>query len=327
MKKIITILTAVCSLMGANAQTNVNLKLNHYWNGDVFNYGQTYTDHDGNAVIITRVQYYLSGFDLTHDGGQTTSPTNEYILASGNITDYSLGTSTLTSLEAIDFDLGVDAATNHLDPSLYSGQNPLAIQSPSMHWGWTAGYRFLVIEGEVDSDDDGTPDKSFQFHVVADDSYLTSVSAINTSGTANGSDLDVNIDVNIADWVYNVNLITAGLNHGAFPVNGTVMNNTNTYTVFSSNIGLSITDPSNLKHNIYFDCTVAYAPTIYYKIPSAKSLTLTITDISGKVVLMENGLPKAGNYFIKKELKTGTYIASFVTETGVTINEKFVVQQ
>lgn len=327
MKKITTLVTALIVLVGANAQTNVNLKLNHYWNGEVFNYGQNYTDHDGRAVNITRVQYYLSDFDLTHDGAQTTNLPSTYILASGNITDYSLGTATLTNLEAIDFDLGIDNATNHLDPSAYTSPDPLAIQNPSMHWGWSAGYRFLVIEGKVDSDDDGTPDKSFQFHVVADDSYLTSVTAVNTAGTENGTDLDINVDVNIADWVYNVNLITAGLNHGVFTVNGTVMANTNTYTVFNANIGLSIANSPKLKHNIYFDCTQAYAPTIFYKIPSAKSVKLTITDISGKVVILENALSNAGNYFIKKELKTGTYLASFETETGAVINEKFIVQQ
>jgi hypothetical protein len=327
MKKTITLLTALITLVGANAQTNVNLKLNHYWNGDVFNYGQTYTDHDGRAVSITRVQYYLSDFDLTHDGAQTTNLQGTYVLASGNITDYSLGTSTLTNLEAIDFDLGVDAATNHLDPANYNNSHPLALQNPQMHWGWTAGYRFLVIEGKVDSDDDGTPNKSFQFHVVADDSYLTPVTAITTSGTTNGTDLDINVDVNIADWVYNVNLITAGFNHGVYPVNGTLMANTNTYSVFSANIGLSLANSPKLKHNIYFDCTQAYAPTIYYKIPSAKSIKLTIIDINGKVVLVENGLAKAGNYFINTELESGTYVASFETETGAIISEKFIVQQ
>jgi hypothetical protein len=327
MKKTITLLTALITLVGANAQTNVNLKLNHYWNNDVFNYGQTYTDHEGRAVSVTRVQYYLSDFDLTHDGGQSTNLPSTYVLASGNITDYSLGTATLTNLESIDFDLGVDDATNHLDPAAYTSPDPLAIQNPSMHWGWTAGYRFLVIEGKVDSNDDGTPDKTFQFHVVADDNYLTPVTAINTSGTINGTDLDINVDVNIADWVYNVNLITAGLNHGVYAVNGTVMANTNTYTVFNANIGLSLANSPKLKHNIYFDCTKAYAPTIYYKIPSAKSINLTIVDINGKVVLVENGLAKAGNYFINTELESGTYVASFETETGATISEKFIVQQ
>ena len=327
MKKITTLLTALTIFAGVNAQTDVNLKLNHYWNGDVFNYNQLYTDHDGNAVSITRVQYYLSGFDLTHDGAQTTNLPNTYILASGNITDYSLGTATLTNLESINFDLGIDATTNHLDPSIYNGSNPLAIQSPSMHWGWAAGYRFLVIEGKVDSDDDGTPDKTFQFHVVADDDYLTPVTSISTEGTENGTELDINVDVNIADWVYNVDLITAGSKHGVFPVNGTVMANTNTYTVFSANIGLSLADSPKLKHNIYFDYTNAYAPTIFYKVPAANSIELTITDISGKVVIFENSIPKAGNYFINKELKSGTYIASFKTETGAVINEKFIVQQ
>lgn len=326
MKKIITMVVASGFMIAANAQTDVNLKLNHYWNGNEFNYGETYTSSNGNAVSISRVQYYLSGIDLTHDNAQNTSM-DQYVLASGNITNYSLGTATFTSLEAIDFDLGIDAATNHLDPTTYADSDPLSMQNPSMHWGWTAGYRFLVIEGLVDSDDDGTPDKSFQFHVTADDDYLKRVNAIETAGELNSGILDINIDVNIADWVKGINLITAGFNHGVYALNETVVNNTNTHTVFNSNIGLSINDNYQLSNNIYFDYSISYAPTIFYKIPAANSITIEITDINGRVVLTEGNLANAGNYFINKELVSGTYITKFITDNGNVLSNKFIVQQ
>ncbi len=316
-----------CSFMAVQAQTTINLNLHHVWDGQTFNYGQQYLDGDGNAVEISRVQYYLSGFDITHDGGQTTPVTGSYVLASSNITNYTLDPVTFTSLESIDFDLGVDAATNHLDPASYAANHPLALQTPSMHWGWSAGYRFLVIEGEVDSDGDGIVETMFQFHVTADDNYLTPVTALTTSGTVNGSNLDVDLYVNIADWVKGIDLTTAGSNHGAFPINGSVMANTNTNTVFSVDAPVGLDENSKAAHNVFFDYSTPYAPTVFYKFPESRELGLVITDMSGKVILSEKSLPNAGNYFINKELATGTYIAVFTADNQTVVSEKFVVSQ
>ena len=46
---------------------------------------------DGNTVSFSRVQYYLSGFEITHDGGQTLTMSDAYVLASGNVSTYNLG--------------------------------------------------------------------------------------------------------------------------------------------------------------------------------------------------------------------------------------------
>ncbi|MBK7304311.1 MAG: hypothetical protein IPI90_13940 [Saprospiraceae bacterium] len=32
---------------------------------------------------------------------------------------------------------------------LISVDSPLAFQDPSMHWGWTSGYRFIALEGMI----------------------------------------------------------------------------------------------------------------------------------------------------------------------------------
>lgn len=312
---------------GANSQTDVTLKLHHYWNGNVFNYNQNYVDHNGVTITITRVQYYLTGFNLTHDGGQTTSLGDTVLLASGNITDYPLCTANFTNLEGIDFDLGVDASRNHLDPNLYDASHPLALQTPSMHWGWTAGYNFLVINGQADTDNDQVPDAAFEFHVTADDNYLRNVLPITTSGTVNGSALDIEIDVNVADWLIALDLGTAGYNHGVYPNNETIMDNTNDYTVFTDDIGLSVSESEKKMSNVYFDYTLPYAPTIYYKFPTAESVNLTITDISGKTIIREQNLAKADNYFIQKELASGTYIAVFESNGVSLSSEKFVVSK
>ena len=327
MRKLILSISALCVAAFSFGQTDVTLKLHHYYNNDVLNYGDYYEDTYGNTIEISRVQYYLTGFNLVHDGATNTSLGDTVILASGNITDYVLCNANITTLEAIDFDLGVDAARNHLDPNTYDASHPLSLQSPSMHWGWSAGYNFLVINGKADTNDDQIPDADFQFHVVGDDNYLQNVLQITTTENESAGTMDVNIDVNVADWLMGIDLSTAGFQHGVWPLNEQVMDNTNDYTVFAADIGLSIDEDDKNKSNVWFDYSMQYAPTIFYKFPTAETVDLTITDINGRVILTEVGMAKAANYFIEQELATGTYLAVFKSNDGIVRTEKFIVQQ
>ena len=136
MKNMKTTLLTLFTLIGMSsfAQKDINLNLIHNYNGTAFAYGQTYTTAGGTAVSFSRVQYYLSGFELTHDGGQTFSMPDAYVLASGNITSYNVGNEDVTTVEALSFDFGVDYTANHMGTISWPAGHPLAAQSPSMDW-------------------------------------------------------------------------------------------------------------------------------------------------------------------------------------------------
>ncbi len=327
MKRILLVLTLFIAVNVVSAQQWLNLNLSHVYNGEAFNYGQMYTDGTGNTIEITRVQYYLSGINLTHDGGQVSSLTDEYVLASGNVSFYSIAPAFVDVLEGISFDLGVDAAHNHLDPNSYPSSHPLAPKNPNMHWGWAAGYKFIAIEGNVDSNGDQVPDKLFQFHAVGDDNYLQNVSYIETTGSSNGSVLAVDLKVDIARWLNSVDLISEGTKHGVFPVNETIMVNTNTQVVFEDNALLDINSTIQYKNNIYFDYSQPYAPVIFYKLPKANYTSIEILDLQGRVLISEEHLSNEGNYFINRELNSGTYLAVFITDNNERITEKFIVRK
>jgi len=87
---------------------------------------------NGTAVSLSRVQYYLSGFEITHEGGTITTMPDSYVLASANISNYTLGNEDITNLEDVNFDLGVDYASNHMGTSNWTSNHPLSSQSPSM---------------------------------------------------------------------------------------------------------------------------------------------------------------------------------------------------
>lgn len=317
-----TLITALGLFGAVQAQTNVDLNITHEFNGEPFVYGQTYTNFDGKAVKFNRVQYYLSSFELTHDGGQSTPLTDVYVLGSGNITNYPLGTFNLTSLESINFDLGLDDAVNSGNTSNYTLPHPLAAQTPSMDWSWPAGYFYIVMDGFVDSNNDGTPDTEFQFHGLNKRNAVS----VTTESNDNAGQMDIEIFANIADWIKDIDLVSQGIQHNGGPVIGQIGTNTNTYGVFSALTSTGVGELESSPNQIIVDYTMAYAPTIYYSLNTVSDLQIIVTDLSGKIVLSASNLHNEGNFFINKELPDGLYIATFIDSKNLKESIKFAIK-
>lgn len=306
----------------ANAQVDVSLKLNHTFEGANFQYGSVY-DLNGKAVEISRCQYYLSGFELEHDGGQTTTLPDAYVLASANISDYDLGQANVTTLEGISFDLGVDSVRNGMGTSSWPSGHPLSAQTPSMDWAWPDGYFFWTIDGKVDGDDDGIPDLDFQLHGIGQH-LLASVNGFSGLNLT-GNGITVELYVNVADWLKNIDLRYVGYAHDGLHDNKMVRDNTNPETVFTLDNPLSVGELAEQQSTIYADYTIPYAPTIYYDLVAQEDVTITVIDASGKVVLEAKEQPHQGNFFIRKELPDGIYIINFSNNLK-TENLRFVVK-
>tara|TARA_B100000809_G_scaffold243770_1_gene269093 strand:+ start:4034 stop:5005 length:972 start_codon:yes stop_codon:yes gene_type:complete len=307
-KSILSLL--ICVSLSSIAQTDVNLNLIHEFDGSPFAYGQYYVDAAGNNIEFNRVQYYLSNIAVESSvSSQVTVPDDTQII-SANIINYPLGSVNATNITGVNFNVGVPNALNHADITLQPTGHPLSYQSPSMHWGWASGYRFLVIEGKVDDNGDGTPNKLFQFHVVGDQ-FFTAV-GVTSAGVVNGADLDINITVNVADWIKNMNMINAGINHGSQAINGQVMDNTNPETVFEGNVATEIITESKSVNQLIVDYEYSYAPTLFYSIGGATNASILITDLNGRIISNEVALPAAGNYFINKELSKGLYVVRII---------------
>lgn len=304
-------------LFSANSQTNINLNLHHKFDGSDFQYGTTYM-LDGRAVSLSRVQYYLSGFEITHDGGQTTPMPDAYVLASGNITTYTLGPENFTTLEGMSFDLGVDSARNHMGTSFWSQSHPLGPKSPSMDWNWPDGYFFWTISGKVDDNNDGTPNKSFELHGIGDQ-LLRNVNGF--SGLSiTGVSVEMDLFVNVADWLRNLNLVTVGFSHDGGANNMQVGDNTNDETVFTLDNPLGIEVVATDENKIFADYSVPYAPTIYYDLITQNTVSIKVYNMSGQVVLEADEMNPDGNYFIRKELADGAYLITF---SNSELNESF----
>lgn len=125
----------------------------------------------GVATKLNLVQFYISNIILVDANGNETPADGVYLLMKPEEEEYAIGNFPPGDYTKIIFDVGIDSATNHADPSLYAIGDPLGAQFPNMHWGWSFGYIFVRIDGEADVTGDGTPDNPdglFELHLGSD---------------------------------------------------------------------------------------------------------------------------------------------------------------
>lgn len=229
MKSILYILiTMVISAGSCIAQKTVKLKINHKQGTSAFVINQSSKnslDEDYNA---NRLEYYMSELTLEHDNGIITEIDSFWILVDvKGASTFDLGQFNITKLEAIHFSIGVEQSFNHLDPSQWMSGHPLAPRSPSMHWGWTAGYRFFAMEGKCGSSLNNT----YEFHSLGDNYYFDQ--RIETSGVDDNGDLLITLNANYDRVLDDVELGTGKVEHGEFPLNVLTLQNIRDY-VFTS---------------------------------------------------------------------------------------------
>lgn len=137
------------SALMSSAQTAVSLRIDHKAGQEDFGTADSWTTVLGEEVEVDRLEYYLSSFVIVHDGGMETPIEGSYVLADAFVDEaHPLGqVSGVENVEALKFNVGIDAENNHADPAQWPADHPLAPQVPSMHWGWAGGYRFIALEG------------------------------------------------------------------------------------------------------------------------------------------------------------------------------------
>jgi hypothetical protein len=231
----------VFSLFGTTAlmaQMNVFLSLTPRVEGQQVSMLSVVNGIDGKAIMLDHFDYYLSNIVLIHDGGQElVLPQEVYLIEPDNFVVY-LGYLNVVSIEEIRFGVGVPsnlntiAGADAIDISAYPEGHALSFQDPAMHWGWSAGYMHMIIGGEVDSNDDGTPNTYFELHNLGNNNY-TNVSMPIVATQAYPDQLDIHIDCNVDVWLTGVNLSTAGILHGTSGVNAFVLKNVEVEPVFT----------------------------------------------------------------------------------------------
>jgi len=210
---ILTILLLSIYAFAFAQERNVVLVVNHQLNAAPLMFNVPQVSSAGGMYRLTRFEYYVSGIEIIHDGGQVKALPNTYLLIDPKESNqFSLGSHTIEQIEGVRFSIGVDAVNNHADPTKWPFNHSLAPQDPNMHWGWEAGYRFVAVEGMAGPSENMLT-TNFQVHTIGDELY-TPVQVM-TSGTYQNNEILVMINAEYANALTGIDVEQGPQNHGS----------------------------------------------------------------------------------------------------------------
>jgi hypothetical protein len=260
---------------------------NYFYGSDTLIFGKVYQDAAGNPLKFDRFQFYTSGIQLIHNQGDTLPFKGAYVLSSGTDGGHDLGTHLVGNLQSVIFQLGVDRAANHSDPSSYPENHALSNKIPSMHWGWETGYRFWAIEGRIDDDRDGKFTNSFDFHILGNS--LLKTKTLTTTGVEKDNKLFVVIDVDVLALLKDVDLAKNNIFHGGSLDPGSesivkIANNAINQPTFKAGTSFNLSAPFKST-----DKTIHFYPnpsngSVSFESFGMKPTLFTLCDIKGTVV-------------------------------------------
>ena len=135
--------------------------------GQALEFDKDYTIN-GTTIQFAAVNYYMGGLKITQENNEVVDFSNQYLLAelgAGAMVNEPVA---ISNIKNVKYFVGVDSITNKMSESDFTNRptdDPLGIQDPSMHWSWNTGYRFLRVDGMVDTTGDGTPDTPVEYHL------------------------------------------------------------------------------------------------------------------------------------------------------------------
>ncbi|HSZ25655.1 MAG TPA: MbnP family protein, partial [Cytophagaceae bacterium] len=198
---------------------SASLKITPVSGNNSLNFDSVYTTNSGQKYTVSTFRYYLSNIRLVKEDGSEYPISEKYFLVNPSTSDYDLGQVPVGNYRGIRFSVGIDSLTNHKDPTTYPENDPLAIQSPGMHWSWNSGYIFMMIEGSCDTTANnsdvlnyGQYSHGMFFHIGMDPLYRN-VDLISTFtvGTDNAKTIALKADINT--FFNNIDLKTQNKSH------------------------------------------------------------------------------------------------------------------
>lgn len=322
MKTTTVLFLSMAIAISSFGQTTLKFAFNFKFNGEPFKLNQSYDDLSGAKTNLTRVQFYLSMDKAIHDGGNETDLSGNFILAEYGTESYIIDSNlSITDLEEIHFGFGVHPDVNHNDPTTYPAEHPLALKIPTMHWGWTSGYKFFTLEGNIDTDNDQSPDRLFQMHAVGDEFYKSMKLVANKSVANN--EIVVEVIVDLGTWFTNVDLQAVGILHGGGPVMEAAV--TNTPQVFGATTVVNVKENADkIIENSVNVGNHLNKTFLTYELAQKLDGQLKIIDLNGSLVEGINIQNQIGTIDIS-HLSNGVYLYSIENLGTSVLSSKFVI--
>lgn len=317
MKKTILFILVFISVNQIFSQKNLFLKISPMFQNASLEMNTNYTSWDGKTIKFDHFDYYLSDIQIIHDGGQMILIDSVFLVEPQNHTLY-LGVHNVSQIEEISFLIGVpkplntQAGSQAIDISLYPENHPLSFQTPSMYWGWQAGYMHMILGGYADDNGDGNLEAYFEMHNLGNlnQKLVTFPNIIQTNTSSNQIDIFMNCQLD--RWIHNISLSTVGISHGETGLNANILNNVLTEVVFIQPANASV---ENLKANskIYFQNQNEGIIVFWSDITDLNQIR--VFDLNGRSIKYIESKMKSGSFQLD-HLQSGYYLIQFYNENN-----------
>lgn len=294
------------------------LNIHHMLKAEIFELGKASENNLSHKLQYTRAEYYISEISIIHDGGQETLIEDLWVLADAadQITEVDLGEHDIDMVEAIAFHIGVDEDHNHLDPTIWPADHPLAPQFPSMHWGWASGYRFVALEGYGGEN----LDQLFQLHGLGDINYEKTTVAI--SSRNEGSTELIELHADYAAALENIPLNWGMIVHAEEAEAQLSINNFNRFVFSPYNATSSIKNLDDINDIEVFPNPVQ-GDYLVVSSSSSEKLRYQLSDLTGKILTSSEVQDSRIDVSL---LETGFYVLCLVNDKKHLAYKKIVVE-
>ncbi len=307
--------------MGTIAQNTVKLKIHHKLATNSFAFEEATANNMSEDFQLTRLQYYLSEIAIVHDQGTETYIQDTWLLANaGEATELDLGSHDIDAIEGISFSVGVGGHFNNSDPALYPEDHPLAPKMPSMHWGWTSGYRFAVLEGKAGSN----LDQTLEIHALGAANYFRQT--ILYPVTPQDNEMLIHIDADYTRALENISIEAGLINHGSFSTAKQMLENFRDF-VFSPTEEITSVKTLNEQQDfiVFPNPSAAGQTTIKLATPTNDRYEVRVMDILGKTITTVPNL--TANEVVNLNLEQSGLFFVHLTKGGKTITTKKLIVQ
>lgn len=313
MKQLLSLLIIGAGL-SSFAQDNLYISFKPKCGGNDFSTGTVVQDLNGVSMKVDDFNYYISNIHVIYDGGQDLDLSDTVLLVKSDAHTFLLDQVDVPNVEQVNFSVGVPQDLNHADISLYPENHFLSWQSPSMHWGWTSGYKLLLVDGMGDQSGDGTPETIFQIHNLGDLNFKNV--QLPTSATYGNGQTDITVFCHLDEWLFGANPATVGVQHGEIGINAATMDNVDDRAVFTSPANASISEIGDVGA-LYFKNDVNSMTVSWKDMTSIASYRMI--DVTGKTIL--NGNTSSINESVLVEnISKGTFIFTTYDNNGNVLN-------
>lgn len=306
------------TIFNLQAQKDVALRITHELNGQPFAFNQAAINAEGQIFKLGRLEYYLSRFTIIHDGGQMTAVPDDtvFLISANNTTLLPIGNYNVNQIEGIKFHVGIYNPVNHEDPSQYPVSHPLGPKSPSMHWGWSAGYRFLALEGFSGN----ALNQTLELHALGDANYMETTVMKGSTDVFGVEQIEIFGDY--AKILNGIDIDQGMVYHGEGNEAVTGLQNTNT-KVFRGTSTASLTEIATENFSVFpipstGEITLEWSSTYHPQ-------TLELVDLNGKTVWKKQvNNTSTMNIHLEQE---GTFFLIMEDSEGIKATQKIVIRK